>query len=256
MAHIVDTKKIHNRLANRRGRSKMNTKSNRLKADILLKEYDICQQSAQSFEGPIFQSGGAIGFTSIAALGLLIANEDVKGPALYAAASLANFGGYVWLRMSIRWWAIQHTIYDRMHRIEKDLGISGYVTYIRRRDQAASRFQRKRALRQSYAATDADVPIDNVHRYALFGSRYYSICLITGLWLGWSALIALRTSIYSLISNPDAFLVARDVPALLAIFSTPIIWLLDILLRTLLRVRGILKTRARSTKQARVTTSP
>ena len=104
-------------------------------AEVLLKEYELCQDSAQSLESTVWQTSAIIGIGSIGSL-ILVANHppDEQPPFLVAAfiGALVSLASFIWWRMARRWWSIQHAKYLRMRHIEEDLNIyqTRYVRYM------------------------------------------------------------------------------------------------------------------------------
>lgn len=111
------------------------TKQSNPSREELLKEYEFCQDSAQSMESTIWQTGAAM---SLGLIGLLLINilrgatdqppwylACLVGPFLAAIAS-------VWWLVARRWWSVQHAMFMRMRHIERQLGLHSvwYVQYL------------------------------------------------------------------------------------------------------------------------------
>jgi hypothetical protein len=105
-----------------------------LGATTLLKEYELCQNAAQSLESPIWQSGAAVGLGSIA---FFISSVDKidKTKNCHPIVFIGLFvilANIVWFLMARRWWSIQQANYLRMSHIEQELKIRKlqYLTYL------------------------------------------------------------------------------------------------------------------------------
>ncbi len=103
--------------------------------EALLKEYELCQNSAQSLETPIWQTSAAIGIGSIGSL-ILVATAERPLPLIptIIIGAFVCLGSYMWLFIAKRWWSIQHTNYLRMRHIEEDLKVICQTRYIEYRD--------------------------------------------------------------------------------------------------------------------------
>jgi len=96
---------------------------------ILLKEYEVCQSSAQALEATIWQSAGLIGLASIGTLALLATSSPSFIPALVVGI-LSSAASFMWWLMARRWWSIQHAKFRRMRHIETALQQPGQMHYI------------------------------------------------------------------------------------------------------------------------------
>ena len=93
--------------------------------ELLVKEYELCQQKALAQESPIWQTNAAIGVVSIGALIALILNAvDVKAnstPMDWEIALAVGSGvitcSWIWFIMARRWWDVQQTMLRRMTQI-------------------------------------------------------------------------------------------------------------------------------------------
>ncbi|OFW64866.1 MAG: hypothetical protein A2Y74_09225 [Actinobacteria bacterium RBG_13_63_9] len=96
---------------------------------FLLKEYELCQSSAQSLEATVWQSAGLIGLVSIGTLALMATSTPSVVPAL-AVGSLSTASSIMWWAMAKRWWSIQHAKFRRMRHIEATFQTPGQMHYI------------------------------------------------------------------------------------------------------------------------------
>jgi hypothetical protein len=87
---------------------------------LLLKEYELCQNAAQSLESTIWQTSAVIGIGSLGSLAL-VAKERLNWLPAVIIGFVAIFASCTWWRMARRWWSIQHTKFYRMRHIERDI---------------------------------------------------------------------------------------------------------------------------------------
>jgi len=110
----------------------MNEQAKVASDDMLLKEYELCQASAQRLESTIWQTFAAIGVVSIATL---VAVTKAP-PDIVVALGVGVFvivTTFVWWFMARRWWSIQHAAFLRMQHIEECIGSlyqQRYVKYL------------------------------------------------------------------------------------------------------------------------------
>lgn len=97
----------------------------------LLKEYELCQDAAQSLESTIWQTGAAIGLGSIGTI-VLAANVGIDWFVGLIVGSAIIASTVVWWYMARRWWSIQQTKYCRMLDIEHAIGLyqTRYLKYL------------------------------------------------------------------------------------------------------------------------------
>ena len=102
--------------------------------ELLLKEYELCQNATQSLETIIWQTSAIIGIGSIGAF-ILVANrsEDKSLPwiAICVIGLLVSSASWVWFLMARRWWSIQHANFLRMRHIEERLAIFQRTRYVK-----------------------------------------------------------------------------------------------------------------------------
>lgn len=98
---------------------------------LLLKEYELCQDSAYKLESTIWQTSAAIGIGSIGSLVLLVRAQPPWLGAL-AIGILVNYAAWIWWHMARRWWSIQHAKFRRMRHIEQILHFHqvSYLDYL------------------------------------------------------------------------------------------------------------------------------
>ncbi len=97
----------------------------------LLREYELCQEAAQSIESTIWRASAAVGIGSVGTL-VLVVNQGFNW------FTVAIVGGFViglnliWWKMAGRWWSIQHTKFYRMRHIEESIGLyqTRYLHYL------------------------------------------------------------------------------------------------------------------------------
>jgi hypothetical protein len=111
-------------------------KLTREEKEMLLKEYELCQVSAQGLESAIWQTSAAIGIGSIGTLAL-VAGQPLLGwlglGIPITIGLLAILASWIWWRMARRWWSIQHVKFCRMRHIEERLQFfyqTRYLTYL------------------------------------------------------------------------------------------------------------------------------
>ena len=100
--------------------------------DKLLKEYELCHQTAQRCETSIWSTGTIFGVAAIGSFALVV-GRDIDIRSLFFLGLISSAILFFWWRMSIRWWNVQHTTFDRMRHIEEQLGIF-QVRYVYHRD--------------------------------------------------------------------------------------------------------------------------
>ncbi len=103
------------------------------KQQILLREYELCQNTTQHFERIIWRTSAAIGVGTLTPLvaALLTKNVDGKWGFIVIFGLLIVATCWIWWGMAKRWWDIQHAIFQRMRDIEEDLEMyqSRYVAF-------------------------------------------------------------------------------------------------------------------------------
>jgi hypothetical protein len=131
----------------------------------LLKEYELCQDSSQTLESVIWQTGAVIGIGSIGSLAL-VAKDQPSWQVAAIIGLLVVLTARLWWFMAKRWWSIQHAKFLRMCHIEETLGLyqTRYVYYLdgltraekkgnsRRQDKEDIRARRK--LKERFLPTD------------------------------------------------------------------------------------------------------
>jgi hypothetical protein len=100
------------------------------KMTLLLKEYELCQDAAQSLESTIWQTSTVIGIGSIGTL-VLVASQPIEWPLTVSVGLPIIFANWIWWGMARRWWSIQHAKYCRMFDIEQHLRVLYQTTYVR-----------------------------------------------------------------------------------------------------------------------------
>lgn len=104
-------------------------------SELLLREYEICQDASQKLEATIWQTSAIIGIGSIGSF-VVVTNHslDDQPPFLISLLICIVFivASWIWWHMARRWWSIQHAKYLRMRHIEKELGIyqARYIEYL------------------------------------------------------------------------------------------------------------------------------
>ncbi|NLX05969.1 MAG: hypothetical protein GXY33_12590 [Phycisphaerae bacterium] len=96
--------------------------------DLLLREYELCQNSAQRLEGRVWSGAVLMGVVSLAAfvIGLLFLPAVRAETGLFFLLDLGILSVVVvvvWWLMANRWCAVQRTCYLRMYHIEQQLGM-------------------------------------------------------------------------------------------------------------------------------------
>ena len=108
--------------------------------EILLKEYELCQNTTQRLESTIWQSGAAMAFGLIGTL-VLVGKEGEEMPWFPALmiGILVCSAILIWFFMARRWWSVQHMYFLRMRHIEQELGIHAarYVWYLTNQETIA-----------------------------------------------------------------------------------------------------------------------
>ena len=98
---------------------------NRQKIDLLIKEYELCQQKTRGLESTIWQTNAVIGVGSAGTfVALILKRIEGMGPAFggVLAIGFVVIGiSFIWYRMAGRWWSIEHTIFERMRQIEREI---------------------------------------------------------------------------------------------------------------------------------------
>jgi hypothetical protein len=89
---------------------------------VLLKEYELCQDAAQSLESTIWQTSAAIGIGSIGAF-IVAVNGGFNWLTAAIVGGVIVAINFIWWGMAQRWWSIQHTKFCRMRHIEKLVGL-------------------------------------------------------------------------------------------------------------------------------------
>jgi hypothetical protein len=98
---------------------------------VLLKEYEVCQDSASSLEQVIWQTSAVLGLGS---LGSIVALASTKAPfsVVLVIAFLSISASFLWWSAANRWWTIEHLKFERMRQIEDRLGMrqNHYLKYL------------------------------------------------------------------------------------------------------------------------------
>ena len=95
----------------------------------LMKEYELCQQSAQAIGSRIWQVSSLPGLGSVAGI-VLVAGADNPGLAVFPAAIVLVGAGFLWWGLAQRWWSVQHVRFTRMIEIERILQRAGQASYV------------------------------------------------------------------------------------------------------------------------------
>ena len=100
--------------------------------ELLLREYELCQNTAQSLEGIIWQTSAVIGIGSIGTFFLVTKEESLRFVVICIISLLVSSASWVWFLMARRWWSIQHANFLRMRHIENTLKIyrSHYIAWL------------------------------------------------------------------------------------------------------------------------------
>ena len=110
----------------------MNEQAKLASDNLLLKEYELCQASAQRLESTIWQTFAVIGVVSIATLvAVAKAPPDIVVAVIVGVFVIGTT--FVWWFMARRWWSIQHAAFLRMQHIEECIGSlyqQRYVKYL------------------------------------------------------------------------------------------------------------------------------
>ena len=117
-------------------------------ADLLMKEYELCQDSAKGLEATVWQSATLAGLGSIAAL---IAAESQVSDRLIATliGAIAVTSLWTWWGIARRWWSIQHIKLLRMAHIELILRVPSSQRYLRFLDDYADQKMTREYMRAS-----------------------------------------------------------------------------------------------------------
>jgi hypothetical protein len=111
----------------------MAKQSDTSREEVLLKEYEFCQSTAQSMESNIWQSSAVIGLGLIGSFILISMRAGTSQPPWYIACMIAPITlviSLLWWLIARRWWSVQHAMFFRMRHIERELGIHS-LTYIK-----------------------------------------------------------------------------------------------------------------------------
>jgi hypothetical protein len=100
---------------------------------MLIKEYELCQQSVQQKDSSIWQTFSILGVAYSA--GLAILPQTKYGPGVAAAIGVLVVASvWIWWSMANRWWDLQHSELQRMRDIEEDVKVLYRVRYVAFRD--------------------------------------------------------------------------------------------------------------------------
>jgi hypothetical protein len=106
--------------------------------EVLLKEYEFSQLTAQSMENTIWQSSAVIGLGLIGSFLLIALRGEDSQPPWYVACLIAPtvfILSAIWWLVARRWWSVQHAMFIRMRHIERRLGMHS-LNYVRYLDNA------------------------------------------------------------------------------------------------------------------------
>ncbi len=107
-------------------------------SNVLLKEYEFSQSTAEHMESTIWQSSAVIGLGLIGSFLLIALRGEASQPPWYVACLIGPtvfiLSGIWWL-VARRWWSVQHAVFMRMRHIEKRLGMHS-LNYVRYLDNA------------------------------------------------------------------------------------------------------------------------
>lgn len=90
--------------------------------DEFLKEYELCQNSARALETQIWGTAGAMAFGALGSL-IAVAGQDSPWPAVLSIGFVVVSTIFIWQRMALRWWSVQHAFFLRMRHLESQLGL-------------------------------------------------------------------------------------------------------------------------------------
>ena len=112
----------------------MNEQAKLRNKNLLLKEYELCQSSAQRLELTIWQTFAAIGVVSIATL-VAVAKAPPDTVVAVVIGFLVIATTWIWWCMARRWWSIQHATFLRMRHIEECIGSLYQMRYVKYLDE-------------------------------------------------------------------------------------------------------------------------
>ena len=143
-------------------------------AELLMREYETCLETAWKLEANIWQTSSIIGIGTIGTLIIVASGKQDLALAL-PIGLLAVIGVFMWWAIAERWWSAQHVRFTRMLHIEQALNRPGQVSYMRylddlkdltkdrkKRTHEAWRSRRLRVPRRRYAITSAQAK--DMHR--------------------------------------------------------------------------------------------
>lgn len=107
--------------------------------EVLLKEYEFSQSTAESMESVIWQSSTVIGLGLIGSFAIVALRGADSQPPWYVACLTGPtlfMLSLIWWLVARRWWSVQHAMFMRMRHSEKRLGIHS-LNYIRYLDDAS-----------------------------------------------------------------------------------------------------------------------
>ena len=123
------------------------------KRDILLAEYEVCQDSAHRLESIVWQTGSIMGIGSVTALALVA----TRNPGFFTVLLIAIFASaipFLWWQIARRLWSVEHLKLGRMLAIEQELRIVRQTRQLKYLDDLHKQFGK--ALKRA----DADPVID------------------------------------------------------------------------------------------------
>lgn len=157
---------------------------------MFLEEYKICQQKAQSLEGPIWQTSSIMGLGSIGALLVIVTKSgNIDLLLVIGVGVFVNLFAWIWYKMAGRLWSIQHTALMRLYHLECKQKEFYLERYIKRRDaraiphgmceQQQKRWEKKSDKIDLQGLSDYyKSQVDEVHKFfdgfARYGTRYWS----------------------------------------------------------------------------------
>ena len=88
----------------------------------ILKEYELCQNTATRLEDTIWKTSAAIGLGSLGSFVLVISQKEAPDwQSILIVGLLVFVTSLIWLFMAKRWWNIQHATFLRMKHLEEEL---------------------------------------------------------------------------------------------------------------------------------------
>jgi hypothetical protein len=103
--------------------------------EVLLKEYEFSQKTAENMENTIWQSSAVIGVGLFGSFLLIALRGTDSQPPWYIACVVGPIVfvlSLIWWLVARRWWSVQHAMFLRMRHIERRLGMHSlnYIGYL------------------------------------------------------------------------------------------------------------------------------